>query len=105
MQLEYYNARDLEKFMSLMAKDVKVTNVFTGDVIAMSAEELRPRYEARFKTPVHCEVISRTCLGSIVVDREVITGLPDNGVADCLAIYKVNSGKIVGIQLGWHPRS
>ena len=47
------------------------------------------RYVERFKTAVHFELISRVCLGSVVVDREVISGLPGGGVADCMAFYTV----------------
>lgn len=46
-QLELYNARDLDAFMAVFAPDVRVVNADTGETIATSAAELRPRYEAR----------------------------------------------------------
>jgi hypothetical protein len=46
-QLELYNARDLDSFMELFATDVVVTDAASGATIATSAQELRPRYEAR----------------------------------------------------------
>ena len=70
-------------------------------MIASSAEELRPRYVKRFQTPVHCELISRVSCGDTVVDRERISGLPDGGVADCMAMYTVKGGKIKRMQLLW----
>ena len=83
-QLEAYNARDLDAFMSLMADDVTATDAISGAVLASNKEELRPRYVERFKTPVYSELLGRLCLGNVVVDREIISGLPDGAVADCL---------------------
>jgi hypothetical protein len=103
-QLEYYNARDLDQFMSLMAPEVQTIDATTGKVLASGVDELRPRYVERFKTPVHCELLGRLCCGNVVVDREVITGLPDGAVADCLATYTVEDGKITKIQFVWMPR-
>lgn len=65
-----YNAHDLEPFMALMAPDVHVSDTVSGKVLASSAEELRPRYVERFKSPVRAEVLGRLNLGSVVVDRE-----------------------------------
>ena len=73
-------------------------------MIAASAEELRPRYAARFETPVHCELLGRLACGDTVVDRERITGLPSGGAADCMAVYTVKRGKIVRMQLLWKPQ-
>lgn len=73
--------------------------------IAASAEQLRPRYVERFKSPVHCELLGRLALGNVVVDREIITGLPDGGVADCLATYTIEGGLISRIQFVWRPRT
>lgn len=104
-QLECYNARDLDNFMALMAPDVLVMETETGKVLARSAEELRPRYVERFKTPVHCELVGRLHLGDTVIDREVIRGLPDNAEADCMATYTVVDGKIKRMSFVWRPRN
>jgi hypothetical protein len=70
----------------------------------------RRSYVERFKAPVHCQLVSRTCLGNVVVDRETLTGLPSPdgapghaGKAECLAVYHVDidAGKIVKMQLHW----
>lgn len=68
-QLRLYNKRDLEPFMDLFADNVLVTDMVTGNVIAKSKAELRPRYVERFKGPVHCELLGRVVLGNVVVDR------------------------------------
>ena len=77
----------------------------SGKVIARSAAELRPRYVERFRSPVHCELVGRLHLGDTVVDREVITGLPDGAVADCMATYTVRGGRIQRMSFVWRPRT
>ncbi|GAX77565.1 hypothetical protein CEUSTIGMA_g5009.t1 [Chlamydomonas eustigma] len=104
-QVEFYNARDLESFMDLMAEDVHVSDSETGAVLATNKHELRPRYVERFKTPVHAEILGRLCCGDTVVDRELITGLPGDGQADCMATYVVKEGKISKIQFVWRSRT
>jgi hypothetical protein len=56
-QLEAYNARDLDAFMAVMADDVVAVDAETGALIAEGAAALRLRYEQRFSTPVHCELL------------------------------------------------
>ncbi|GIL64568.1 hypothetical protein Vafri_18465 [Volvox africanus] len=106
-QLELYNARQVDSFMELFTDDVVVLDGITGAVIASSKEELRPRYVERFKSPVHCELLGRLVLGDVVVDREIITGLPNGGVADCMATYvcDVAADKIKRITFVWKPRT
>ncbi|PNH11080.1 hypothetical protein TSOC_002143 [Tetrabaena socialis] len=106
-QLELYNAREVAPFMELFTDDVHVSDGISGAVIATSKEALTPRYVERFKGPVHCELLGRLVLGNVVVDREIITGLPDNGVADCMATYVCDTaaGKISKITFVWYPRT
>ncbi|KAG2441984.1 hypothetical protein HYH02_009777 [Chlamydomonas schloesseri] len=107
-QLELYNARELEPFMELFTDDVFVSDGITGAVIASSKEQLRPRYVERFRaSPVNCELLGRLVCGNVVVDREIITGLPDGGVADCMATYvcDLQLGKISRITFVWKPRT
>ncbi len=53
---------------------------------------------------MHSELLGRLVLGDVVVDREIISGLPDGAVADCLATYHVVDGKIARMQFVWTPR-
>uniref|UniRef100_A0A383V6R6 SnoaL-like domain-containing protein n=1 Tax=Tetradesmus obliquus TaxID=3088 RepID=A0A383V6R6_TETOB len=103
-QLEAYNARDLEAFMDLLSEQCVATDAVTGAVLGAGKAELRKRYESRFQTEVHSELLGRLCLGNVVVDREIITGLPDAGVADCLATYHCSGGKIQKMEFVWQPR-
>lgn len=103
-QLEAYNARDLEAFMALMSDDCVAKDAVTGAIMCQGTAQLRERYGNRFKTAVHSELLGRLCLGDVVVDREIITGLPDGAAADCLATYHVAGGKIVRMEFVWKPR-
>ena len=93
--------------MDLFADDVIITDIDTGAVIASNKDEMRPRYVARFGSPVHCELISRTVLDNVVIDREVITGLPGGEVADCIATYvcDVVGDKITRVSFVWRVRA
>ena len=57
-----------------MSDDVLVTDWETGVVLSSGKAALRPRYEERFKTPVHASLLGRLVCGKTVVDREIITG-------------------------------
>ncbi|KAF5835575.1 hypothetical protein DUNSADRAFT_7177 [Dunaliella salina] len=108
-QFELYNARDLEKFMDLFTEDVIAQDAITDEILASGKAQLRSRYEKRFSTPVHAELLGRLTLGPVVHDREVIFGLPDNGVAECLATYVVDTSKspylIKKVKFVWKPRT
>jgi hypothetical protein len=90
--------------MAILSDDCVATNAVTGEVLAQGKVELRRRYEARFQTNVYSELLGRLCLGSVVVDREIITGLPDGESADCLATYHCAEGVIKRMEFVWVPR-
>lgn len=75
-------------------------------VVVAATVACRKRYQARFQTEVHSELLGRLCLGNVVVDREVISGLPDDQgrTADCLATYHCEGGKIKKMSFVWQPR-
>jgi hypothetical protein len=102
--LEAYNARDIEAFLALMADDCVATDALTGAVLCAGKEQLQARYSERFQTPVYSELLGRLCLGDVVVDREIITGLPGAASADCLATYHCSGGLIRKMEFVWKPR-
>ena len=65
-----------------------------------------PRYLGRFASPaLACELIARTSIGNVVVDREVIRGLADGSSANCLAVYEIDTsrGLITDMKFVWEP--
>lgn len=71
---------------------------------AQGHDALRARYAARFQTEVHSELLGRLVLGEVVIDREIISGLPDGAAADCMATYFVKDGLIRRMEFVWQPR-
>jgi len=104
-QLDCYNQRDLEQFLSFFADDAQIVDGWTGWLLAEGLAEIRPRYAERFQHPVHCELLKRHAFGNTVTDRETITGLPEGDIP-CRAKYTVDipAGKITKCILYWdHP--
>jgi putative hydrolase of HD superfamily len=69
-----------------------------GELLAQGHETLRARYAIRFAEPdLHARLISRSCIGNIVVDAEIITrNFPEGaGTLEMLCVYEVVDGRIV----------
>ncbi|USQ74260.1 nuclear transport factor 2 family protein (plasmid) [Roseomonas mucosa] len=95
-QLDAYNARDVNAFMQSWSEDCEYYE-FPSKLLARGAEEVRARHVARFNEPhLHGSLMSRTSVGNLVVDREVVTrSYPDGpGQVDVIAIYEVEDGKL-----------
>lgn len=94
-QLESYNARDLEGFLSWYADDVQGIDHDTGTVLFTNRDEMAPRYMERFKdSALHCTVLSRMVLNRVVVDYESLT--TSKGPVEAIVIYDVNQDGLIG---------
>lgn len=96
-QLAAFNAKDLDALMATYAPDAQ-QYVLHGDLLAQGHEVLRARYAIRFAEPdLHARLVSRTCIGNMVVDAEIITrNFPEGvGTLEMLCVYEVADGKIV----------
>jgi hypothetical protein len=95
-QLDAFNARDIEALMRTYAPDAEQFALH-GERLAKGHEELRPRYAARFEEPdLFARLLSRTVIGNIVTDLELITrNFPEGqGTLEMLCIYEVVDGRI-----------
>jgi hypothetical protein len=95
-QLEAYNAKDIDAFMSCWAEDAQFLT-FPSELLAQGAQEIRERHLVRFMEPnLFGQLISRMNVGNLVVDREVVTRtFPEGpGRVDVIGIYEVEGGKI-----------
>ena len=96
-QLDAYNRKDIEAFMSLWAEDAQYY-AHPDTLLASGAAAIRERHVARFKEPnLYGALIKRVVLGNIVVDHEQVTRtFPEGpGTVEVLAIYEVQGEKIV----------
>ena len=95
-QLDAYNAKDIEAFMSCWAEDAQFF-AFPSDLLAEGAQQIRDRHVVRFREPdLFGKLIHRMNVGNLVVDREVVTrNFPEGlGRVDVMAIYEVADDKI-----------
>jgi len=95
MQLNAYNLRDLDAFLSVYSDDVEVftfpdTPVYTG------IDEMRQVYAEFFEAApeLHCRLVNRIDYENMVVDREIVTGVPGHDTVEAVAIYEVLDGLI-----------
>lgn len=95
-QLDAYNAKDLEAFMSVWAEDAQYF-AHPSTLLARGAAAIRERHLVRFQEPdLHGELTSRVVLGNTVVDHERVTRTFPEGpeTVEVVAIYEVVDGKI-----------
>jgi hypothetical protein len=95
-QLDAFNAKDIDALMRAYAPDAEQFALH-GERLASGEGEIRPRYVARFAEPdLHARLLSRTAMGNIVIDLELITrNFPEGlGTLEMLCIYEVVDGRI-----------
>ncbi|MHA2503453.1 MAG: nuclear transport factor 2 family protein, partial [Candidatus Kariarchaeaceae archaeon] len=95
-QLEYYNNRDLDRFISLFSENVTVYTLPDFETPIMSGiDELSDKYKERFDSSpnLFSHLKSRISVGNFVIDDEDIEGLGGERVR-IIAIYEVTDGKI-----------
>jgi len=95
-QVEAYNARDIDAFLSFYAEDAVVRRLPAGEIAWDSREAMRPRYAKRFaeNPKLNCIITNRVVHGDWVVDHELVTGVKDRPRARAVAIYEVRGGLI-----------
>ena len=90
-QLDAYNARDLQRFIAEYTDDVRVFRppAPEPEPVLAGKQALAHHYaKSRFNLPeLHAKLVNRMVSGHIVVDQEVITGLP-NWQLSAVAVYE-----------------
>ena len=95
-QLDAYNAKDLDALMATYAPDAQQFALH-GALLAQGHDQIRPRYQERFAEPdLHARLISRSVIGNVVTDVEVVTrNFPEGrGTVEMLCVYEVEGGRI-----------
>ncbi len=98
-QVEAYNARDIDAFLSFYAEDVKIARLPLGEVSYDGREAMRPRYSRLFdeNPELNCTIVNRTVHGNWVVDQEFVSGVKDRPRIRAVAIYEVRDGLIQNV--------
>lgn len=95
-QLDAYNAKDIDALLATYAPDAE-QYVLHGERMALGHAQMRERFLARFAEPdLHARLLSRTVVGAMVVDCELITrNFPEGlGTVEMLCVYEVVDGRI-----------
>ena len=95
-QLDAYNSKDVEGWLSTYARDAKQYTLH-GKLLAQGHAEIRSRIASRFLEPdLHATLVSRTVMSNFVVDLEIITrNFPDGpGTVEMLCVYEIGDGLI-----------
>lgn len=95
-QLDAFNARDVDALLAAYAPDAEQFALH-GARMAQGHDEMRARYQVRFAEPdLHARLLSRTVVGNIVTDTEIITrNFPEGlGTLEMLCVYEVIDGRI-----------
>lgn len=96
MQLDAYNARDIDGFMQWWAEDC-LYYAFPDTLLARGADAIRERHVERFREPnLHGTLLHRVTIGNMVIDHETVRRtFPEGaGEVDVVCIYEVENGKI-----------
>lgn len=95
-QVEAYNSRDLEAFLSFYSEDVKLYT-FPNQLDSEGKAAMREGYAGFFKGAkvLHCKIVKRIVRNNIVIDEELVqyNDTQFSGVA----IYEVKDNKIVKV--------
>jgi len=92
-QLVAYNAHDLDAFLSVYSKDVKLYN-FPNEPILEGMEDMRGRYATRFESKgLYAEVVHRGIMGDYVIDQERVKGIGASEV-EATIVFHVKDGLI-----------
>ena len=95
-QLDAFNARDLDALLATYADDAQMFE-HPSKLLASGSAAFRERFTARFQEPnLHDTLLSRTVIGSIVIDHEeVLRTFPEgSGKLELVMIYEVQNGRI-----------
>ncbi|WP_280137587.1 nuclear transport factor 2 family protein [Aureimonas sp. AU40] len=96
MQLEAYNAKDIDGFMRWWADDC-LYFAFPDTLLAQGAEAIRERHVERFREPdLEGRLLHRLSVGNMVIDHETVRRTFPEGVGevDVVCIYEIENGRI-----------
>ncbi|WP_143961726.1 nuclear transport factor 2 family protein [Litoribacter populi] len=97
-QLDAYNNRDIDAFLTPYSDDVKVFQ-FPETLLYEGKEKMRENYARYFAmTPdLYCKLINRIVQGNTVIDQEEVTRVRGEEPTKAIAIYKIKGEKIAEV--------
>jgi len=101
-QLEAYNNRDIEGFMSVIADHITMHDFDTGETTLEGYENCKKVYADLFEASpnLHSKILTRTVFDNKVIDYEYITGRKGSETPiELVLIYEVINEKISKITI------
>lgn len=98
--LDYYNNRNIDGFMSSFSEDIKIYNLGNPKPTVIGRDDVRRVYTNLFNNSpkLHSNILKRIVFGNRVIDHESITGRNGNSdVLELVLIYEVKDQKIFKI--------
>lgn len=95
-QLDAYNARDIDTFMTFWDENAQIFE-HPSTLLADGAAQIRARHLARFQEPdLHGELLGRVVVGNTVMDHERVRRNFGEGVGflKVVGIYEIAGGRI-----------
>jgi hypothetical protein len=95
--LEAYNNRDLEKFISWFSEDVELYSFTEMKLIASGKPAIEKLYKELFEASpeLHSTILKRIVFDNKVIDHESIIGRKGSkDILEIVMIYEVKDGKI-----------
>jgi hypothetical protein len=105
-QLDAYNAKNLDAWISTYAHDAKQFEL-GGGMLAQGHEAIRARTAPRFNEPdLRAVLLKRVVMGSVVIDHEdVLRTFPEGpGRVELVCVYVVEKGKIQSASFSIGPQ-
>jgi uncharacterized protein (TIGR02246 family) len=98
-QVNAYNARNVDAFLSTYADDAKLY-VYPNQLEVSGRDQIRAHYERLFTSnpKLHRQIVHRSIAPHIVVDHERVTGLADKDPEEAVAIYEIKNGLIDNVR-------
>ncbi|MFS0863822.1 nuclear transport factor 2 family protein [Fredinandcohnia sp. 179-A 10B2 NHS] len=98
-QLDAYNNKQLEDFISVYSEDVVVMDFPTNEVKLSGMKDFKKRYDDLFKNNPnqHAELKGRIVKENTVIDHEYITGRANGITSEAIAIYEITGDKITKV--------
>jgi len=96
--LEFYNQRNIEGFMSSFTDSITLFMFGKSEPIAQGKEAIRKLYKELFNDSpkLHSTILHRTIIGNRVIDHELIRGRKGSKKpVKLVMIYEVSGDKIV----------
>jgi hypothetical protein len=95
--LEAYNNRDLEQFMSWFSEDVELYSFSEMKLVASGKPAIEKLYKELFEASpeLHSTILKRIVFDKKVIDHESIVGRKGSkDILEIVMIYEVKDGKI-----------